>query len=241
MLVDQVRMKVEWYYVYSQRYYPFHAYLQDKIPSCFEAKGLFVDQKVFDEHLYRQKETHFMANITVKIEKVVELLQEKHRNNDSRPFFFTDVDIIVRDVAASDLMKYTEQSSYDMIFQREYPERSIVNPGISLLWPTENCLSFWETVLHRMKTVPNSMDMTTINEVLESHPCSYSFFDLNHVCSTITINKQNLLRFSVYHLLAGTNDRFGDLNEKYVQSKILVADMEKYYQQTIDSYGTLFL
>ena len=89
--------KVDWFYIYSPRYYPFHYYLQDTINSTlYNLQGIFVDQKVFDKDLYQHEGEHFFSRITIKVETVLKLIQEKMEKNDPTPFYFSDCDILVR-------------------------------------------------------------------------------------------------------------------------------------------------
>jgi hypothetical protein len=231
--------KIDWYYIYSQRYYPHDFYLKETIPAVFQEKGIFIDQSIFDEHLYKHQNEHFFSRITVKVETILSILREKIEEGIQSPFFFTDVDIIIRPQAAIDLYAYTNQTNKDILFQQEYLEGPVVNPGVILIWPTENSLRFWEDVVQQMNSA-NEMEMVVINRILKQNQILWGHFDLHHVCSTITINHTFLNTFSVFHMLSGTNDRYGDMEEKKTQSKILVSDFEKYYAKTLEKYGKIF-
>jgi len=231
--------KIDWYYIYSQRYYPYNLYLKDAIPAPFESKGIFIDQSVFDEHLYKHQNEHFFSRITIKVETILSILREKMGQGIQMPFLFTDVDIIVRPSVVTDIFPYTNKKNQDILFQQEYLEGPIVNPGVVMIWPTENSLRFWEDVVNQMKS-GNEMEMVVINRILQKNDILWGHFNLDHVCSTITINHRFLATFSIFHMLAGSNDRYGDMEEKKTQSRLLVADFDKYYQQTLEKYGTLF-
>jgi hypothetical protein len=232
--------KIDWYYIYSQRYYPFDFYLKDVIPEPFQAQGIFVDQSVFDEHLYKHEGEHFFSRITIKVETVLRLIREKRAAQDSRPFFFTDVDIVVNPVVKEDIVPYTKLVGKDILFQQEHLVGPMVNPGVILVWPTGASESFWESILTEMKN-SGKMEMHAINEMLPSSlNVSWGQFDIRHVCSPITIKHDTLTTFSIYHLLSSSNDRYTDMNEKLIQANILVKDMIKYYEISMEKYGMIF-
>jgi hypothetical protein len=231
-------MSIEWYFIYSQRYYPYDLYLKDVIPLPFEAKGIFVDQSVFDEHLYKHANEHPLSRMTVKIENIIHILEEKLENTIINPFFFTDVDLVVRPSASTNLLPYTEKTGFDIYLQRENMTTQIGNCGFMLIWPTKASLVFWKSVLQAMRESTND-EMTVINEVLSTNSVVFGLFEPNDVASPITINQQTLQSFSVYHLLSGTRNRFDDFHEKFIQSQYLVQDMGKYFYETIQKYGKL--
>lgn len=233
---------VEWYYVFSQRYYPFHFYLEENIPPVFKATGVFVDQKVFDEHLYRHQGEHFFSRITVKIEVIIKLLEEKIAAQEKRPFIFTDCDILIGPTAFTDLMPYTEKSDTDILFQREYTDISnrTVNPGVSLIWPNERNLCFWKAVFEDINSTQN-LDMISINKLLPKYDLQWDFFNTDHVCSSITTNAKNYKNFSVYHILCGASSREVDIGDKMFEASNNGQNMEKYINMTIEKFGGVFM
>lgn len=232
--------KPDWYYIYSQRYYPYHLYLQESIPDVFNKKEIFIDQAIFNEHLYKHAGEHFFSRITVKVETLVKIIKEKRMAQDKKPFFFTDVDIVIRNNAATDLLKYTKLSEFDILFQQEYLDGPTVNPGVILIWPTQASEDFWCEVLKQMSE-KITMEMVVINEILDKMAARCGRFSITDVCSPITIKKENLFIFSVYHLLCGKNDRIEDLKEKLIQAKILEVDIEKYYRLSLEKYGINYM
>ena len=112
---------IDWYYIYSQRYHPFHLYLQDKIPkNTFNAKGIFVDQSVFDEHLYKHSGEHFFSRITVKVETILCILKEKivdiqAVNRVLNSTHITYSCFSVRDVGSCQTMKTDEPCVYHIL------------------------------------------------------------------------------------------------------------------------------
>lgn len=232
--------KIDWFYIYSPRYYPFDLYLQDVIPKDrFNPKGIFVDQSVFDEHLYKHEGEHFFSRITVKVETVLRLIQERRAAGNPTPFFFTDVDILVKSVASTHIAPYAEKQGVDMMFQQEHAVGSTVNPGVMLIWPTEASEQFWTKVVQGMKE-PGKMEMHVINEVLQTKPVVFETFSIDHVISPITVRAHTVHTFSIYHLLSGSNDRNADMYEKLLQANALVKDMFKYHMQVMEKYGMIY-
>lgn len=230
--------KIDWYYIYSPRYYAYDLYLKDAIPDCFTNKGVFIEQHVFDEHLYKHEGEHFFSRITIKVETILKIITEKLEGGDSRPFFFTDVDIVVNSRAAKDLWPYTEKEGFDMFFQQEHMEGEMVNPGIILIWPTLASQIFWKSVLQEMIEKKN-MEMNAINTLLKITDIHSGRFSLDHVISSITVNIKNLHTHSVYHLLTGSVDRLVDMNEKIVQTNLLGIDMNEYFKKVLEKYGVI--
>ena len=148
--------KTDWYYVYSQRYHPFHLYLQDKIPkNTFNAKGIFVDQSVFDEHLYKHSGEHFFSRITVKVEAVLHLIRIK-------------------------------RAAGDIWFQREHKNSITVNPGVMLIRPCEKTEYFWNRVLDDMKSEIDSMELQSINKILRETTIVWNLFHVSSASSSLT-------------------------------------------------------
>lgn len=229
--------KSSWYYIYSQRYYPFHFYIQEKIPQCFQAKGIFIDQSVFDEHLYKHEGEHFFSRITIKVETILQIIKEKRATKDTTPFFFTDCDILINPEANEYLQHYVKMPSLDILFQKEYKDQQVVNPGVMLIWPSEACLNFWESVLQDMKEAP-TMEMTSINKLLPRTHLSAAFFDTKHVCSCITYETP---RFCIYHILVKGESRETDIGNKMFESGINGHSMDTYIEMTRQQYGRLFM
>lgn len=227
----------DWYYIYSQRYYPFHLYLQDKIPKeSFNAKGLFVDQSVFDEHLYKHEGEHFFSRITIKIEVILDLITTKRRILDERPFFFSDCDILVGDLV-KELLVYPMNFVVDMWFQREQKESCIANPGFILIRPNERTEQFWKDVLTDMKTIENTMEMVSINKILKESSIIWNFFLTLSVCSSITRESSS---FGIYHVLCSCDSREIDIGNKLFEASMNGHSMQKYVDQTQVEFGRLW-
>ena len=229
--------KTDWYYVYSQRYHPFHLYLQDKIPkNTFNAKGIFVDQSVFDEHLYKHSGEHFFSRITVKVEAVLNLIRIKRAAGDMRSFYFTDCDILVGDLV-HDLTIYTQSSLIDIWFQREHKNSITVNPGVMLIRPCEKTEYFWNRVLEDMKSEMGSMELQSVNKILQETTIVWNLFHVSSACSSLT---REAIPFGVYHILCGCDSRELDIGNKMCEATNCGQPMDKYIEQTRLQLGRLY-
>jgi hypothetical protein len=229
--------KIDWFYVYSPRYYPFHLYLQDKIPkNTFNAKGIFVDQSVFDEHLYKHEGEHFFSRITVKVEAVLNLIRIKRAAGDTRPFYFTDCDILVGDLV-DDLKIYTKSPLVDIWFQREYKNSATVNPGVMLIRPSEKTEDFWSRVLEDMKVTEGTADLQSTNKILQQTNLIWNLFAPSSACSSIT---REAIPFSIYHILCGCDSRELDIGNKMCEASNCGQPMDKYVDQTRAELGRLY-
>lgn len=229
--------KTDWYYVYSQRYHPFHLYLQDKIPkNTFNAKGIFVDQSVFDENLYKHSGEHFFSRITVKVETILCIIQVKRRAGDLQPFYFSDCDILIGELI-NELVAYTQNKHFDMWFQREYKQSNIINPGVMLIRPNERTETFWNQVLEDMKSTDISMELLSINKILLENFVSWNTFLISSVCSSIT---REAIPFGIYHILCGCDSRELDIGNKMCEASNCGHPMEMYIEQTRTQLGRLY-
>jgi len=229
--------KTDWYYVYSQRYYPFHLYLQDKIPkNTFNAKGIFVDQSVFDEHLYKHSGEHFFSRITIKVEAVLHLIRIKRAAGDKRPFYFTDCDILVGELV-NDLTIYTKSPVVDMWFQREHKNLAIVNPGVMLIRPCERTEEFWKRVLDDMNSNEGTADLQSTNRILQQMSIVWNLFHTSSACSSLT---REAIPFGVYHILCGCDSRELDIGNKMCEASNCGQPMDKYVDQTRAELGRLY-
>ena len=228
---------IDWYYVYSQRYHPFHLYLQDKIPkNTFNAKGIFVDQSVFDEHLYKHSGEHFFSRITVKVETILCIIQVKRKADDLQPFYFSDCDILIGELI-NELVAYTQNKHFDMWFQREYKESNVINPGVMLIRPNERTETFWNQVLEDMKSTDVSMELLSINKILLENFVSWNTFLISSVCSSIT--REQIL-FGVYHILCSCDSRELDIGNKMCEASNCGHPMDRYIDQTRLELGRLY-
>jgi len=229
--------KTDWYYVYSQRYYPFHLYLQDKIPkNTFNAKGIFVDQSVFDEHLYKHSGEHFFSRITIKVEAVLHLIRIKRAAGDIRPFYFTDCDILVGELV-NDLTIYTKSPLVDMWFQREHKNLATVNPGVMLIRPCERTEEFWKRVLDDMNSNEGTADLQSTNRILQQMSIVWNLFHTSSACSSLT---REAIPFGVYHILCGCDSRELDIGNKMCEASNCGQPMDKYVDQTRAELGRLY-
>jgi hypothetical protein len=228
---------IDWYYVYSQRYHPFHLYLQDKIPkNIFNTKGIFVDQSIFDEHLYKHEGEHFFSRITVKVETILYIIKEKQRTGDLRPFYFSDCDILIGELI-NELVAYTQNKNFDMWFQREYKESNLINPGVMLICPNERTEKFWIRVLGDMTSTHVSMELLSINKILLENCVSWNTFLTSSVCSSLT-RKQ--IPFGVYHILCSCDSRELDIGNKMCEASNCGHPMDRYIDQTRLELGRLY-
>ena len=229
--------KIDWYYVYSQRYHPFHLYLQDKIPkNTFNTKGIFVDQSVFDEHLYKHEGEHFFSRITVKVETILCILKEKQRAGDLRPFYFSDCDILIGELI-NELVAYTQNKHFDMWFQREYKESNVINPGVMLICPNERTEKFWIRVLADMTSTDSSMELQSINKILLDNCVFWNTFLTSSVCSSLT---REHIPFGVYHILCSCDSRELDIGNKMCEASNCGHPMDRYIDQTRLELGRLY-
>ena len=229
--------KIDWYYVYSQRYHPFHLYLQDKIPkNTFNTKGIFVDQSVFDEHLYKHEGEHFFSRITVKVETILYIIKEKQRTGDLRPFYFSDCDILIGELI-NELIAYTQNKNFDMWFQREYKESNLINPGVMLICPNERTEKFWIRVLADMTSTDSSMELQSINKILLDNCVFWNTFLTSSVCSSLT---REHIPFGVYHILCSCDSRELDIGNKMCEASNCGHPMDRYIDQTRLQLGRLY-
>ena len=229
--------KIYWYYVYSQRYHPFHLYLQDKIPkNTFNTKGIFVDQSVFDEHLYKHEGEHFFSRITVKVETILYIIKEKQRTGDLRPFYFSDCDILIGELI-NELIAYTQNKNFDMWFQREYKESNLINPGVMLICPNERTEKFWIRVLADMTSTDSSMELQSINKILLDNCVFWNTFLTSSVCSSLT---REHIPFGVYHILCSCDSRELDIGNKMCEASNCGHPMDRYIDQTRLELGRLY-
>lgn len=231
--------KIDWYYIYSQRYYPFHLYLQDKIPKdIFEPKGVFIDQSVFEKHLYKNEGKHFFHGITIKIETIIQILEKRIEEKNTSSFFFSDCDILIGDLASTHLKLFVEvESPFDIWFQKEYLDSDIINPGFMLIKPSVLTLLFWKNILIMMKA-QDKMEMNAINDLVKEKTINYSFFPLEIVNSSITAKGPH---FAVHHILCNGIDSETDMRTKFSSAYSVNHPMTTYLQQTFMKYGKIYL
>lgn len=219
--------KLDWYYVHSPRYEFFHTILCEKIDKAFfNLHPLFIDQSVFDEHLYKHNSEHFFSRITVKIDKIIEIIKERLSLHNTAPFMFTDCDILVTQYASRTLPFCTKYDEVDIIFQREYLTNAEVNPGCMMIRPTAVVLDFWIAVRNDI-IEKNTMEMDSINAILSSgqNKVKYTFFSTRDVCSSHTISHST---FSIYHLLGNAISKEDDMAHKireYVRMSKELSDL----------------
>lgn len=208
---------LDWYYIYSQRYFQFHDYLQQKVnKNIYTLRGLFIDQSVFDEHLYKHEGEHFFSRITVKVDAIIDIIQTRITYSNPEPFFFSDCDIMIGNLADT-LVKYKDISGVDIFFQQEVREADIVNPGFMLIWPNETTLQFWKRILEDIVT-KNEMEMSSINVCIRENTINYRLFSYIDVCSTLTYSQPS---YGICHLVASSQGRDEDMGEKLYQVALL--------------------
>lgn len=206
---------IDWYYIYSQRYERFHEYLQNKVDKdIYNLRGLFVDQSVFDEHLYKHENEHFFSRITVKVEAIIMIIK-KRMTYTKEPFFFSDCDIMIGSLVNT-LPKYIN-APVDIYFQQEERGKSTINPGFMLIWPNEKTLAFWNYILNDI-VKNNSMEMNSINLFIKEGTLNYKVFSYIDVCTTLSYSQKD---YGICHLLASAQGREHDMNEKIFQTNLL--------------------
>lgn len=216
--------KIDWYYVYSPRYEFFHSLLCEKIDTTiFTPQPLFVDQSVFDQHLYKHEAEHFFSRITVKIDKIIDIIEERLSLQNTKPFIFTDCDVLITKYASRTLPYYSKFEEVDILFQREYLTNSEVNPGCMMIRSTDTVLTFWKRVRNDIIR-NNTMEMDSINTLLSSgqNKVKYTFFSTRDVCSSHTITHQT---FSVYHILSSCISADEDMKNKLIEAKRLMKEL----------------
>lgn len=205
---------MDWYYIYSQRYANFHRYLESTLTSTtYALHPLFIDQSVFDEHLYKHQGEHFFGRITVKVDAIIRILES--RLAAAGPFIFSDCDLMIGSMVDDLGPIYRTTQDIDILFQQEIRDCPIVNPGFMMIWPNETTLAFWKTV--RADIIDNhSMEMTSINKYLSL--IRHKHFSFIHVCSSLTYSQ---LDYGVCHLISGTRGADEDMAEKLYQTQLL--------------------
>jgi hypothetical protein len=233
-------MPTDWYYIYSDRYLPFHYYLQDKINRVhFTPQGIPIDQAVFDKDLYKHKGEHFFSRISVKVDNIVQILKDRIAGGNQEPFFFSDCDILVGAYAVESLPVYTEQKLIDCWFQKEHNNETVANPGFILVRANHRTLAFWSGVQDDI-VLRNMMEMKSINDRL-SGPNGppgiiWQLFDTTTVCSSLTRGQKD---FGVYHILCGCKSRQEDMMDKYIEANLQGHPMDIYVDQAIAKLGAI--
>jgi len=205
--------KLDWYYVYSPRYEFFHNELSSRIDKTyFTPYPFYVDQAIFDEHLYKHEGEHFFSRITVKINTIIAILEERLSRTNLEPFIFTDCDILVTQYASRTLPFHAKFKEVDIIFQREYLTNTEVNPGCMMITPSVKVLHFFKAVRDDILQ-NNTMEMDGINTFLRSgqNKIKYTFFSTRDICSSHTISHAT---FSVYHILGNSISKESDMEHK---------------------------
>lgn len=230
-------MPTDWYYIYSDRYLPFHYYLQDKINRVnFTPQGIAIDQAVFDKDLYQHKGEHFFSRISVKVDNIVRILKERIAGGNQEPFFFSDCDILVGAYAVESLPVYTEQKLIDCWFQKEHNNETVANPGFILVRANHRTLAFWSGVQEDI-ILRNMMEMKSINDRLAGNPgIVWQLFDTTTVCSSLTRGQKD---FGVYHILCGCKSRQEDIMDKYIEANLQGHPMDIYVDQAIAKLGAI--
>ena len=217
--------KIDWYYVYSQQYEPFHRLLQDSVDkSVFSQQPLFVDQSFFDEHLYKHEGEHFLSRITIKVDKIITIIERRIAEDNTAPFIFSDCDILVRSDWSQRVTSYTRLFEFDIIFQREYLTKFHVNNGFMMMVANEKTLRFWREV-RQIFTESVIADMDAVNMVLGRNIVNYSCFSVRDVGSCQTMKTDETC---VYHILCGSVSREKDMEDKYFEARRFGFDIDKY-------------
>lgn len=231
---------IDWYYIYSQRYGIFHFYLQDKIPrDVFTPHAIFIDQSVFDEHLYKHEGEHFLSRVNIRIIHLIRIIKERLESGKTEPFLFTDCDLLIGPVLSQSMIHYSQQENVDLWVQKEMsePENKTTNPGCLLIRPTTKILAFWERVLEYMNT-HHIFDMGAQNAVFEEGvDFPWQFFDLNHVNTSITIRNWD---YAIYHILCSCKNRQQDMVEKYLEAAHMKQPLESYESKVLEAFGKIY-
>ena len=231
---------IDWYYMYSQRYGIFHFYLQDKIPrDVFTPRAIFINQSVFDEHLYKHEGEHFMSRVNVRIVNIINIIKERIETNNTEPFLFTDCDILIGPIVSQAIPIYAQHETIDMWFQKEFtePENKTINPGCILIRPTMKTLIFWVRVLDYMNT-RHITDMEAPNKILgEGVDFPWQFFDLNHVNTSITIRNWD---YAIYHVLCSCINRQQDMVNKYLEAAHMHQPLDHYESKVLEAFGSVY-
>ena len=216
--------KLDWFYIYSPRYEFFHNELCTTIDrNHFTPYPFYVDQFIFDEHLYKHEGEHFFSRITVKINTIIAILEERLARNNLTAFIFTDCDILVTKYASRTLPFHVNFKEVDILFQREHLTTAEVNPGCMMISPSIKVLDFFKAVRDDILQ-NNTMEMDSINKFLRSgqNKVKYTFFSTRDVCSSITISHAT---FSVFHLLGNSISKEADMEQKIKEYKRMSAEL----------------
>ena len=217
--------KIDWYYVYSQRYSTFHRLLQDSVDkNLFRQHPLFVDQSFFDEHLYKHDGEHFLSRITIKIDKTIDIIESRIREENKAPFIFSDCDLLVRPDWGKRVEYYSKLFEFDIIFQREFLTSFYVNNGFMMMIASEKTLKFWNDVRDLIIN-EKIVDIQAVNRVLNGTHITYSCFSVRDVASCQTMKTDEPC---IYHILCGSISREQDMEDKYFEARRFGVDIDKY-------------
>jgi hypothetical protein len=174
---------MDWVYVWSPRYRFFHEFLYSRIKLLpgFQIQPVFVEQHRFNRV---QEEGHFLAGIPVKIETIINYIDQ----NIGKTFFFTDIDLIVMpSFSGKDLEPYQKN---DITCMKEWRDSESPNIGCLLIHCNQKTLTFFEGVklrilrdkladqdafIQELTTFPGSLGFFSTENFLQSHmlrhPC----------------------------------------------------------------------
>ena len=114
------------------------------------------------------------------------------------------------------LPKYLNDPA-DLLFHKETRESETVNPGFMRIHTNEKTLAFWKRIRDDI-IQNNSMEMTSINNLLKTSDVTYNVFSHIDVCSTLTFSQVN---YGVCHLIASAQNSEADMNEKLFCTGVL--------------------
>lgn len=170
--------RIPWYYMWSPRYEVFHRVLQTQFHEStelshhFSDRPLFFEQSFFSKELTEEKGIHPFVGSSVKIELVLQALE----NNRGNYILFTDVDIIVlKEEMLFEKLKPYMDNDYDMVYLSEDKAMSSANIGFCFLFANDRVIDFWKQVKQAMTS--SSHDQGVVNSLLPSFQGSWCLFD----------------------------------------------------------------
>lgn len=237
--------KLNWYYVYSQRYEALHNMVKASITDPrFNVVPLFVDQSEFNKTTYAPGNTHFLSGCNIKQEVILEILKKAPTNS---YFIFSDVDIaIIKQDTLFDYFQSHIESGVDLSYMWEHSDSvgsngyTNYNIGISLIRANEKTIDFYTKVIEKGLTHPTMLDQNLVCSLLPEFQGKFEPFHKTVFCLSNfypeTEPKTNIM--IVQLLCSNSSDYKRNMCEKYMGIKAAGIPIEKYLQEAIQNGRT---
>ena len=238
--------KINWYYVYSQRYEALHHMLKASITDPrFQVVPLFVDQSEFNKTTYAPGADHFLSGCMIKEEVILQILRKMETNTYC---IFTDVDIVL--LKQDGLFEYFQthmERGADLTYMWENSDTighssgyTNYNIGISLLRANEKTIAFYEKVVQKGNNNRELADQEVVCSLLAEFDGTMEIFHRNTICLSNYFNetepKSTILLIQV---LCGNSKNYKEnMMQKYMGAKAFGVPMEHYLQQAIENGRT---